>query len=162
MWLNQWSMEIANLDAQDIRKADQESLMELFKYEVKPVTTNKDGKFIPAALDVIYQSLYRQKAIQAYGMKAEKPSPEQDEVAETLQATDEKTEIWIFDKLNYYNASGDALTNFEPEDKDQEFFKLTQYNYASETTIRSSETRNIDFQDHQREKAANTSLLQTE
>ena len=127
LWLNQWSCEIADPDAQQIKKADEGTLLELFKYNVKPITTNKKGKFSPEALHVIYSSLFRKRCIQGYGIRAEKITKEEEEEAETLQASDFKLEEYSFNGLNYSTANGDMLTNFQPTAKDWRFFAITNY-----------------------------------
>lgn len=130
LWLNQWTLEEANPDAQNTRPADTKSLKELFKYEVKPLTTNKKGQFSPSALNVIFEALYKKRAIQAYGMKQNDVEEENDD---SLQAIDFRTkkEKWQFRTLNYYNDIEESLTTYEPTDKDKKFFKLTRYNHAS-------------------------------
>jgi hypothetical protein len=167
MWLNQFSQDIASPDAQDMRKADEDTLLELFKYEVKPITTNKEGKFSPEALNVIYESLYKQKCIQAYGMKADRLTEEQEQEIETLPASEPKTDVWTFKGLNYFNADGESLTNFVPSEKDMQFFAITGYNpkyktihNASEKTIQPSQDNGSIIQDYIRRTEEITGILQ--
>lgn len=64
--------ESANKDAQDIRKADNQSLVEVFKYATKFVTKAKDSKGLPvpvSALDMIFRSLHRRRTVQPIGFK---------------------------------------------------------------------------------------------
>jgi hypothetical protein len=167
MWLNQFSQDIASPDAQDMRKADEKTILELFKYEVKPVTQNKEGKLSPEALNVIYESLYKQKCIQAYGMKADRLTEEQEQEIETLPASEPKTDVWTFKGLNYFNADGESLTNFVPSEKDMQFFAITGYNpkyktihNASEKTIQPSQDNGSIIQDYIRRTEEITGILQ--
>lgn len=167
LWLNQWSLEQANPKGQHIRKADSDSIKELFKYETKAISVNKKGQFSPEALDVIYQSLYRKRAIQAYGLKANQLTEEEEQQAEKLEALDDRTEVWIFDKINYSNAAGQQLTNYEPNTQDKQLFELTKYDYASETINeltfhrrQPSETDNYNISGVISGKQENTRLLQ--
>lgn len=64
--------QTASSQAQDIRKADRRSLVELFKYATKPVSSKGSGhkQSVPLyALDGIYQNLYRKNVISKVGFK---------------------------------------------------------------------------------------------
>lgn len=67
--------ESASPSAQDIRPADKRSMVELFKYATKPVSSKRSGErqSVPLhALDTIYRSLYRKNVITKVGFKVEK------------------------------------------------------------------------------------------
>ena len=71
-WVDIWQKEGVKCiwTSQDIRKADEKTLLELFKYSWKPTTKTKDGKDIripPKNHDVINQALSRRKTYHPFG-----------------------------------------------------------------------------------------------
>lgn len=72
-WLvNQWLTRMgdqAERQAQDVRKADDQSLLEVFKYQVKLPTKHKNGDYSagPDQLDWIFQCLEGKRTFQPFG-----------------------------------------------------------------------------------------------
>ena len=68
-WLNAYPS--ANIKAQDIRKADDKSLIEVFKYFTKLITTGPNGKRViyADALDIIFNAVSGLRTFQNLGFK---------------------------------------------------------------------------------------------
>lgn len=81
----------ASHSGQDLRKADDGSVMELFKYSVKLATTKKgkDGRLgvVPIRqLDEVFSALYRVRTIQPYGVQFEEVTDEEMEEKGEVEA----------------------------------------------------------------------------
>jgi len=117
-WLKRYSD--ANRRAQDIRRADENSMIELFKYTTKLTTKNKvtrDGNKIvmqinPEALDVIFQALYRKRTFQAMGW-VKMVSEDIDELdAQEIEDMEEGCDVWSWEQevSDWVNSAGELLT----------------------------------------------------
>lgn len=106
--------------AQDVRKADENSVIEIFKYCTKLFKierTEKDylGRQIinvdVAPLDTIFQCLKNRRTFSAYGLS--KKEYDKKSMKEDYSFLDFKTEIWRWDAhaSNYTNALNETLTN---------------------------------------------------
>lgn len=116
--LNEWLKKYpkANKKAQDIRKADDNSIKELFKYFTKVVTRKKEqGKndypvFIKP-LDTINQAFYGKRVFQPFG-KIRRQSEEVEEIrAENLTVEfDGNLWEWVQDQSDWVSEYGEMLT----------------------------------------------------
>ena len=115
--------------AQHFRKADKNTLPELFKYVCKP-PANEDGTLNAWAFDQILRSLYRKKTLQPYGAFREKRISE-DVMPEdaTLEANDLETDLYVWHQDSYDWISidtGEVLSHYKPTEKDLSFIHKTQ------------------------------------
>lgn len=117
----------AKRKAQDVREADNETVMELFKYFTKVITpTSKavsgvevNGQIIyPAALDVIFQSVRGLRTYEHFGFKVAKEEGEE-EVEEGKEVSGEEVEVSVYqweqsghDWVN--KETGEVLTGYAP------------------------------------------------
>lgn len=116
---------MANSIAQDIRPADDNSIMELFKYFAKTAVKMPDGKIDinTVALDVIYTAMRGKRVYQPYGI--EKVSEDIDDIHSTdVQDLAENDTVWFWLENDWIDRnSGEVLTGYEPN---KEFKKLVK------------------------------------
>jgi len=121
--INEW-LKIrtdAKKQAQDIRKADKNSLNELFKYTTKILIKSKDQKktvnVYLHSIDTIMQSLAGKRTFQPYGI-IKKVSEEVEELtAEEFNGLPEYYSIgWRWLKHDWMNPYGELLTGYMPSD----------------------------------------------
>jgi len=117
-WLSRFPE--ANRGAQDIRSADENSMIELFKYTTKLTTKNKvtrdEDKTIievnPVALDVIFQALRKKRTFQSMGW-VKQVSEDIDEVdAQIVEDVEDGVDVWTWEQeaSDWVNSSGELLT----------------------------------------------------
>jgi len=117
-WLSRFPE--ANRGAQDIRKADENSMIELFKYTTKLTTKNKvtrdeDKTTIevnPKALDTIFQALYKKRTFQSMGW-VKMVSEDVEEVdAQIVEDIEEGIDVWQWEQeaSDWVNSYGELLT----------------------------------------------------
>lgn len=101
----------ASVKAQNVQKARDGSIIELFKYAVKGV---HKGKFYPEALDNIYQALYNKRTFQSFGI-----SKQVEEDLNGIQSEDMKFKgfndaIWQWSNecKDWVNTDGELLTEY--------------------------------------------------
>ena len=110
----------ANRGAQDIRSADENSMIELFKYTTKLTTKNKvtrdEGKTTievnPKALDTIFQALYKKRTFQSMGW-VKMVSEDVEEVdAQIVEDIEEGIDVWQWEQeaSDWVNSYGELLT----------------------------------------------------
>jgi len=111
---------------QNIRKADEKSIFELFKYFTKIISGKGDDMSIePVALDVIFTSMINQRVFQPLGIK----KVDDDVLFEQIRAeiysdlTEQNTVYqWLNnDWVDVY--TGELLTGYQPTDKVKRLFK---------------------------------------
>jgi plasmid rolling circle replication initiator protein Rep len=118
-WLNHYPE--ATRIAQNIKKADEGSLVELFKYSTKVVTGKnfiKQGNQIelkvhPAALDAIFRAFYGKRVFQSIGIKKLVLSEEIDEIqAQEIEGLINACEVysWEQDASDWVSSTGELLT----------------------------------------------------
>ena len=114
LWLNQWGSE-ANILANDIRKADKESLIELFKYVVKISAKSKNDL---QGIDWIFQCLKGKRLTAAYNMTyvQEDINPEQVNKCNWIEP---QNEVFTFDfrAVDWCAPTGEVLTGYVMDDK---------------------------------------------
>lgn len=117
--------------AQDYRKADENSIMEIFKYSTKLMSDINDyekgkekgkGQIVIEAMDVMFRAMHRKRTLRTYGFRLK---IDEDFTEEDLKAfTEVDCEEGRYDFINYdwvNKESGEMLTNWEPGPKEENF-----------------------------------------
>lgn len=110
-WLN--SYPDADKRGQDIRPADQNSLIELFKYSTKLTAGSKNK---PKALDIIFKALYKKRVFQPIGLKKVALSEDIDEIqAQEIEELKSAVDVWVWEQevKDWLNSSGELLTEYK-------------------------------------------------
>jgi len=118
-WLKHYKDEAFDY-LQNIKKADEKSLLELFKYYTK-IAKNKS--IYIEALDVIFRSMRNKRVYQAFGIKKcvnEDVDAIQSQIIHDLEEA-EKTWEWV--ESDWVDKSGELLTNYKPSEKMNELVK---------------------------------------
>ena len=132
LWLEHFPS--ASWDGQDVKPANDASVLELFKYFTKLVTSKeKDGRIISVGpLDTIFQAITGQRTFQAFNVTTTKEATDEEanELAdqleiETIYEWDQAATDWV-DK-----STGELLTGYVP---DEEFRKLVETKIIHQTT----------------------------
>ena len=111
-WLRRWPK--AKRIAQDIRPADDGSMIELFKYFTKVIT--KQQMYVPA-LDIIFQAMVGRRVFQPYGITMVTEEVEQLQ-AETIEGLEPGEIFWEWNDHDWIDQnSGKVLTGFIPDEK---------------------------------------------
>ncbi len=119
--VNNWlgKVKTANIDAQDIRRADSTSVKELFKYFAKLVITVKDNDnnivdsmIYADAMDVIFNAIKGTRTFQTFGFKKVKSKEE-------LTGEEEESEViaeanWIQQLGDWADSEGNLLSGYIP------------------------------------------------
>lgn len=105
-WLVQFPM--AKIQAQDIRKADEGSLLELFKYVTKSVV---GGNYSATAMDTIYQALQNRNTFYRVGIKKVVSEEIDDLESQTIDFGGETIDVWKWCNggKDWYNSVGEAF-----------------------------------------------------
>lgn len=122
-WLSVYTNAVR--EAQDIRIATKGSLVELFKYTTKIITSRSNQKISVdvRALDIIYRALYRKRTFQTYGITAIDENIEELE-SEIYEELEYNSIIWVYERNDWINhETGEVLTNYEPNEFDTELVK---------------------------------------
>lgn len=114
--ISAWLYENKDSDirGQDSRPADDNSLIELFKYSTK-MTTEKDTRVMmsPDALDLIFKALYKIRTYQPIGIKKLVPDEDIDELqAEQIEELRAAVDVWVWEQelKDWINSNGEFLT----------------------------------------------------
>jgi hypothetical protein len=124
LWLHHFPA--ASWDGQNVKPADDKSVLELFKYFTKLVTSKeKEGRIISVGpLDTIFQAITGQRTFQAFNCPTTKETSDEeaDELAAELEI--EATYEWEQAATDWVDKStGELLTGYAP---DEEFRKLVE------------------------------------
>jgi Replication protein len=128
-WLRRFPL--ANVSAQDVRKGDSNSAMELFKYFTKLISgkskTKKSRSIHPVSLDVIFRAIKGKRIFCAFGVTIPKIDEDllDDEVDSLLETVDssmlysweQEFGDWISQE------TGEVLTGYVPSDGIKELVK---------------------------------------
>jgi hypothetical protein len=122
--------------AQDLRKADEHSVLELFKYATKLVTEKKDenGKrvVVPAhAMHAMFSAIKGLRLIGAVGFKAKPDLVDEEGDFKLEQSTNSPTRLgefveweWIQGFTDWVDYStGEVLAEYEPSERAKDFIK---------------------------------------
>jgi hypothetical protein len=121
-WLRRFPL--ANASAQDIRKGDTNSAMELFKYFTKLISgkskTKKNRSIHPASLDIIFRAIKGKQIFRAFGVtipKIDEDLPDE-EVDSLLQSVDSSMlYLWEQEFGDWIShETGEVLTGYVPSD----------------------------------------------
>jgi len=125
--VDEWLMQFpeAKRVAQDIRPADNNSVMELFKYFAKTMAKSKktgQSEFYPEAMDVIFRATKGRRVFQPMGIAKLDVSEDIEELQsqehEELEAVEMAAWNWNDDALDWVNyTTGECLTQWKPPDK---------------------------------------------
>jgi hypothetical protein len=137
-WVSCYSEDVCNIKGQDVRKADKNAPIELFKYFTKLLTDS--GQFYPKQMDFIFQTVKGKRTFQPFG-----GIKKQSEDIEIDQATDidwlpPQNEIWVFEDADeysdWYNAQGEPLSHV----------KMSEETMQLRTKLKGDETRQTESQ----------------
>lgn len=124
-WLRRMG-EQADRKAQDIRKADQNSYVELFKYATKLLATQKDtsrGLLPLRGLDVIYQALRGKRLFQPFGGLRRVSEEVEGLRSEDYDFLTDEEQLWIWRRCDWINQAGELLTNYRPSEQFEKLFE---------------------------------------
>ena len=108
----------ANKKAQDIRAANDNSVIEVFKYFTKVVSKTKDGKRViyADAMDVIFNAVRSKRTFQNFGFKVGKIDFSKEEIAEIVDSFLESA-VWDQDCADWVvSDTGELLSGYIPSD----------------------------------------------
>lgn len=123
-----WLYEFPSADrqAQDIRRADEHSIKELFKYITKLWKEGKDGSvevYSPEILDTIFRAMKGKQAFKAFGIQ-KVTDPVED--IETVEVSDipERIEAWRWEQVakDWVSGSGEVFSGYIPNKRDTDLF----------------------------------------
>jgi hypothetical protein len=124
LWLEQFPA--ASWDAQNVKPADDKSVLELFKYFTKLVTSKeKNGRIISVGpLNTIFEAITGQRTFQAFGVTTTKETSDEEANELAAQLEIEATYEWDQAATDWVDKStGELLTGYAP---DEEFRKLVE------------------------------------
>ncbi len=131
MWLTHF--QEAQWKCQNVKKADNGSVMELFKYFTKLVSSQSNERLILVdPLDAIFQAIVGERTFQAFNVKVTKETT--DEEAEVLAdaMTTEAVYLWEQSVTDWVNTeTGELLTGYQP---DEQFRELVEQRIILATT----------------------------
>jgi len=116
----------ARIWAQDIRKADINSMIELFKYTTKIITkTKQQGVSIHVhALDIIFQALRKRRTFQTYGIRMVNEDIDELQSQEYTDIEEYESVIYEYVGHDWYNTeTGEELTGYVPGEFEEEIKK---------------------------------------
>ena len=113
----------SNLKGQDIRPADHNSMIELFKYASK--TVGKNGILNPGALDTIYSAFKRKRIIQPIGIRKEVNEDKREKITYPNLMPDNAVWKWQEDNFDWVNEqTGECLTGYTPKNGIKSLFEI--------------------------------------
>ena len=124
LWLHHFPS--ASWDGQDVKPADDKSVLELFKYFTKLVTSKeKEGRIISVGpLDIIFQAISGQRTFQAFNCTTTKETSDEEADGLAAELEIEATYEWEQAATDWVDKStGELLTGYAP---DEEFRKLVE------------------------------------
>lgn len=125
LWLKQYPT--AKREGQDIRKANDSTLIELCKYFTKVV--NKD-QFYPKQMDIIFQAMKGKRTFQPIGLKRIVSEEVEDQIGQEQSFIAPQNEIfcWEQEAMDWISASGEVVADFTPTDKHKDYIDRLQNN----------------------------------
>ena len=109
-WLKRWPN--AKRAAQDVRPADMNATMELFKYFTKVLT---DGTVYASALDVIFTAMRGLRVFQPMGIRKDIPEDIEEIQAEVYRDLEERETHWEWIQNDWIDKStGEVLADYTP------------------------------------------------
>ena len=126
-WLKLLDCE-ADQKAQDFRKADEQSLKEIFKYFTKLTTGDKGGGrklYDYSRMDVIFQAMRNRRVFQPFGGLRILSEDIEDINGQDFECLEEAEQVWKWHSEDWINAVGECLTGYKPSDNFKEIFNST-------------------------------------
>lgn len=125
-WLNRYPDAV--MEAQDIRRADEGMIIELFKYFTKLTTKNQfirvDGKAVlkiyAEQLDTIFQSMYNRRVFQPMGISKQPVSEDIEEIeSQVLEQLRDEVNAWTWEHeiSDWVTSDGELLTGCDAHKK---------------------------------------------
>jgi hypothetical protein len=112
---------LADRKAQDLVKADENSLKELFKYFTKLIDPGT-GSIEFGRLDSIFVSIRNKRIYQPFG-GIKSVSEEIDSItSESFDMLEDCEELWKWSCNDWVNQSGELLTGYSPSERFKQFF----------------------------------------
>jgi len=118
-WLKHYKDEALHY-LQDIRKADKDSLIEIFKYYTK-IAKNK--AIYIEALDVIFRAMRGKRVYQSFGIKKSVNEDIDTIQSQIIHDLEEAEKTWEWVESDWVDKSGELLTNYKPSEKMNELVK---------------------------------------
>lgn len=127
-WLvKEWLKRMPNSDpkAQDIRKSDERSLKELFKYFTKLTAKVGDKKelFPYKRMDVIFRAMYKKRVFQPFGGVKIFSEEIEDVSAQEYDHLEDCEKVWKWSVDDWVDDLGECLTGYTPSQEFKQFFK---------------------------------------
>jgi hypothetical protein len=131
MWLSHFQK--AKWQGQDVRKADDRSSLEMFKYFVKLVSSHsKDRLILVDPLDVIFQAVAGERTFQAFNVKVGKMTTDEEADALADELATEAVYRWEQSVTDWVDIeTGEGLTGYQP---DEQFRELVEKRIILATT----------------------------
>jgi len=123
--VNQWLKQFptADIKAQDVRQANEDSLVELCKYFTKIIA--KDNDYNPRALDIMFRAVKGKRTFQPIGIKKD-VSEDIDEIqGQEIDFKPPQNQIWGYEKdvYDWVTADGELLSEYTPTKQDLKMIK---------------------------------------
>ncbi len=116
LWLDKYKG--ADRKGQDLRQADNSSLVELCKYFTKIVS--KDNDYNPKALDTMFKAVKGKRTFQPIGIKKQVSEEVEDIQEQEIDFKPPAKEIYVYEKdvYDWVSSSGECLSEYIPTAKD--------------------------------------------
>lgn len=145
-WLNRYPDAV--MEAQDIRKADEETMIEMFKYCTKLITKNEltrvNDKVIikvhAKALDTIFQAMYNRRIFQPMGIVKQPVSEDVEEIeSQVLEQLRDEINVWTWEQevSDWVASDGELLTGCNAHEK----YKVIQKPISEDEDIKGIESK---------------------
>lgn len=121
LWLKKFSK--ADRKGQDVKLANEGSLVELCKYFTKVIA--KDNDYSPKALDIMFRAVKGKRTFQPIGIKKDVSEDVQEIQSQEMDFLPNMIEIYSYEKdvYDWVSASGMLLSEYEPTKEDMEIIK---------------------------------------
>lgn len=124
-WLKRLG-SLADSKAQDCRKADEQSLKEIFKYFTKLTANSKQGErklYDYSRMDVIFQAMRNRRVFQPFGGLRILSEEIEDINGQDFECLEEAEQVWKWHSEDWINDCGECLTGYRPTDKFKALFE---------------------------------------
>jgi hypothetical protein len=117
--------------AQDVRKADENSIMELFKYSTKLMSDIKDyesgkalgkGNIVVEAMDVMFRAMHKKRTLRTYGFRLEIKEEFSEEDLKAYTVTEVVEGEYQFNVSDWVEKiEGELLADWQPGHREKKF-----------------------------------------
>ncbi len=116
LWLKKYPL--ANRKAQDIREAEDNSIIELCKYFTKIIA--KDNDYNPKALDIMFRASKNKRTFQPMGINKIVSEEVEEIQSQEIDFKEPTIEIYAYEQEHYdwISASAEILSGYEPTKED--------------------------------------------